>query len=107
MTATEFNTKYKNYIPEGWDGLQFDILEVTNWLDSIMENGLVNIPGFKLHQIKLKFGMARFYFETDWNSKWLEMNMEVGIENEINRIIKRVNETVGTKGHNPEIKDIV
>ena len=62
MTAEEFNEKYKQYIPEGWYGLGFNISDVTDYLDKVMEE-LILIPGFELHQIKLKFNMARFYFQ--------------------------------------------
>ena len=53
MTAKEFNEKYKPYIPEGWYGLGFNISDVTDYLDNVMEE-LILIPGFELHQIKLK-----------------------------------------------------
>ena len=33
MTSREFNEKYKEHIPQGWYGLSFDILEVTEYLD--------------------------------------------------------------------------
>ena len=56
MTASEFNKKYDKYIPEGWYGLSFDIPNVTEYLDKVMED-LITIPGFELHQIKLKFNM--------------------------------------------------
>ena len=92
MTSSEFNIKYKQYIPEGWYGLDIHILEVVDYLDSIMEEGLVNLPGFELHQIKLKFGMARFYFQTSMENKKLEAIIEFGIEEEINNIIKRLND---------------
>ena len=91
MTQKEFNEKYKQYIPEGWYGLEFDITEVTTYLDSIMEDGLLNLPGFELHQIKLKFGMCRFYFETSMENKKLEFIIEMGIEEEVNKIIKNLN----------------
>jgi hypothetical protein len=87
MTQQEFNTKYKQYIPEGWSGLEFDIPEVTDYLDSIMDYGLVNLPDFKLHQIKLKFGMCRFYFETSMENKKLEAIIEFGIEQHVNNIL--------------------
>lgn len=89
MTQQEFNTKYKQYIPEGWGGLEFDIPEVTDYLDSIMDYGLVNLPDFKLHQIKLKFGMCRFYFETSMENKKLEAIIEFGIEQQVNNILMK------------------
>ena len=92
MTQQEFNIKYKQYIPEGWGGLEFDIQEVTDYLDSIVGYGLMNLPNFEIHQIKLKFGMCRFYFETSMETKKLERIIQFGIEDEINNIIKRLND---------------
>lgn len=89
MTAQEFNQKYKQYIPENWYGLQFDILEVTEYLDAVMQD-LITIPGFELHQVKLKFGMARFYCETNWYNKHLEAALQFAIEEKINKIVKSV-----------------
>jgi hypothetical protein len=60
MTRNEFNEKYKDYLVEGYYGLEFDIPSVTKFLDSIFED-LVWIPAFSYSQIKLKFNMARFY----------------------------------------------
>jgi len=88
MTAKEFNEKYKPYIPEGWYGLGFDIPEVTDYLDKEMED-LVLIPGFELHQVKLKFNVARFYFETNWKDKGLEAVIENKIESKINELVKQ------------------
>jgi len=88
MTVREFNEKYKPYIPQGWYGLEFDIPDVTDYLDKVMED-LVMIPGFELHQVKLKFNMARIYFETKWNDKSLETELEIKIESEINKLVKQ------------------
>lgn len=106
MSSNEFNKKYKDYLEEGHYGLDINIPSVVNYLDSIMEYGLTNIPGFKYSQIKLKFNMARFYFDTNLNPKSLEQIISNGIENEINRLVKEYYESIH-KGHNPEIKDIV
>jgi len=86
MIATDFNEKYKQYIPEGWGGLEFDIPVVTDYLDEVMQD-LITIPGFELHQIKLKFGMARFYFNTNWKDKRLEAAIEFKIEEKINKLV--------------------
>ncbi len=91
MTQQEFNEKYKQYIPEGWYGLSFDIPEVTEYLDGVMQD-LITIPGFELHQIKLKFNMARFYFDTKWNNKHLEAALMFHIENKINEIVKKIDD---------------
>jgi hypothetical protein len=88
MTSEEFNNKYRDYIPQGWYGLGFDIPEVTEYLDKAMED-LIQIPGFELHQVKLKFGMARFYFETSWKDKSLEAALQFRIEDTINDLIKK------------------
>ena len=87
MDAKNFNEKYKQYIPEGWYGLEFDIPEVTEYLDRIMQD-MILIPGFELHQIKLKFDWPRFYFTTDFKDKGLELAIAVKIQEQINAIIK-------------------
>jgi hypothetical protein len=91
MTQQEFNEKYKQYIPEGWYGLSFDIPEVTEYLDNVMQD-LITIPGFELKQIKLKFNMARFYFNTSWEQKHLELALQSRIENKINEIVKKIDD---------------
>ncbi len=91
MTAEEFNEKYKQYIPEGWYGLGFNIADVTDYLDKVMQE-LILIPGFELHQIKLKFNMARFYFETNWKDKTLEAALMIKIESRINELVKEHDE---------------
>ena len=91
MDADDFNQKYKQYIPNDWYGLGFNIPEVTEYLNDIMED-LITIPGFELHQIKLKFNMARFYFETDWKDKGLEAALEIKIESKINELVKQHDE---------------
>jgi len=91
MDADEFNQKYKNYIPNGWYGLGFSIPDVTDYLDKEMED-LILIPGFELHQVKLKFNMARFYFQTNWKDKGLEAVIENKIESKINDLVKQYQE---------------
>ena len=91
MDADEFDQKYKHYIPNGWYGLGFSIPDVTDYLDKEMED-LILIPGFELHQVKLKFNMARFYFQTNWKDKGLEAVIENKIENKINELVKQYQE---------------
>lgn len=91
MTSEEFNDKYKQYIPEGWYGLGFNISDVTDYLDKVMEE-LILIPGFELHQVKLKFNVARFYFETKWKDKSLEALLGNKIESKINELVKEHDE---------------
>jgi hypothetical protein len=87
MTINEFNQKYKDYLEEGHYGLDINIPSVIEYLDSIFDKGLINIPGFKYHQIKLKFNMARFYFDTDLPNT-LEVIISNGIEEKINKLVK-------------------
>lgn len=91
MTQQEFNEKYKQYIPEGWYGLEFDIPEVTEYLDNVMQD-LITIPGFYLTQVKLKYNMARFYFATNMKEEHLKLAIELAIEKKINEIIKNLDE---------------
>ncbi len=80
MTEKQFNEKYKDYIEEGFDGLEFDIPAVTEYLDKIFTD-LIKVEGFKYAQIKLKFGFARFYCEP----RTIDTNE---IENNINVLVK-------------------
>jgi hypothetical protein len=91
MTQQEFNEKYKQYIPEGWYGLSFDIPEVTEYLDNVMQ-GLIIFPGFELHQVKMKFGRARFYCETNSEDVHFLPNLESDIEKRINEIVKKIDD---------------
>jgi hypothetical protein len=95
MTANQFNEKYKAFIPEGWGGLEFDIPEVTDMLDVAMD-GLVKIPKFELHQIKLKFGMVRFYSNINELSSRSGSTVQHEIESEINHLVKQHDEKTQT-----------
>jgi hypothetical protein len=88
MTRQEFNEKYKQWIPEGWSGLDFDVPQVTEYVDKIMQD-LIMIPGFELHQIKLKFDWPRFYFTTSFKNKDTELAIAMRIQERINAIIKQ------------------
>jgi hypothetical protein len=55
-----FNEKYKNYLEKGHYGLDINNLQVVKYLDEEFQE-LIKIPDFKYAQIKLKFGMGRFY----------------------------------------------
>jgi hypothetical protein len=87
MTRQEFNSKYAQWIPALWDGLDFDMPQVTEYLDQVMQD-MILIPGFELHQIKLKFDWPRFYFSTDFKDKSLELAIAVKVQERINAIIK-------------------
>jgi hypothetical protein len=88
MTRQEFNEKYKQWIPQGWSGLDFDVPQVTEYVDKIMQD-LIMIPGFELHQIKLKFDWPRFYFTTSFKNKDTELAIAMRIQERINAIIKQ------------------
>ena len=62
MTSTEFNTKYKQYLEEGYYGLAINDEEFINWLDGKFQEFIKN-PNFSYTQLKIKFGMGRFYCE--------------------------------------------
>ena len=81
MDINEFNNKYKEYIEDGFDGLEFDIPEVTKFLDDIFENVLTKIPGFQYSQIKLKFNMARVYTNIKGGINFM-------LEDRIDKIVK-------------------
>ena len=87
MTQKEFNDKYKQWIPQGWGGLEFDKPKVTEYLDKEMQD-LIMIPGFELHQIKMKFEWPRFYFTTNFKNKGTELAIAMRIQEDINKIMK-------------------
>ena len=88
MTQNEFNEKYKQWIPEGWSGLDFDKPEVTEYMDKTMQD-MVLIPGFELHQIKMKWDWPRFYFTTGFKNKTLELAIVVKVQEQISKLIKQ------------------
>lgn len=71
MTATEFNTKYQDYLEKGHYGLAIDQPELTAYLDLKFQE-FIQVPGFKFSQIKAKFGMGRFYCE---GLTWTQIQM--------------------------------
>ena len=88
MTREEFNLKYEQWIPQGWSGLDFDVEQATEYLDQVMQD-MIRIPGFELHQIKMKWDWPRFYFATDFKDKGLELAIAVKVQERINTIIKQ------------------
>jgi hypothetical protein len=87
MTQREFNEKYKQWIPQGWHGLEFDVQEVTEYMDTVMQD-MTLIPGFELHQIKMKFNWPRFYFTTSFKNKDIELAIAVKVQEEISKLVK-------------------
>jgi len=81
MTSFEFNKKYEDYLEKGHYGLAINIPSVVDYLDKKFQE-LIQVPGFKYSQIKLKFNMSRFYCEPrDIDS--------YEIEKEIDNLIKK------------------
>ena len=62
MTTEEFNKKYEKYIEPRFYGLDISDEDFINWLDNKFEV-FITKSNFKFHQIKIKFGMGRFYCE--------------------------------------------
>jgi hypothetical protein len=60
MTAKEFNKKYEVYLETGHYGMSFNDDEIMEYLDTKFQE-FIKIPGFLYTQIKIKFGMTRFY----------------------------------------------
>lgn len=84
MTTREFNEKYAEYLEAGHYGLAISIDTVVDYLDNKFQE-LIQIPGFKYSQIKLKFNMSRFYCEPR------EIDTHE-IEKEIDRLVKNYDE---------------
>jgi hypothetical protein len=61
MTKEQFNKKYAKYLEERFYGLDIDIPELTDYLDTMFENHYTKIDGFQFSQIKSKFGFIRIY----------------------------------------------
>jgi hypothetical protein len=82
MTAEQFNEKYKDYLENGHYGLGIDIHELTEWLDSKFQE-FIKQPEFRYSQIKVKFGMGRFYCEG------LSSDEIYSVEDKITQICKK------------------
>ena len=81
MNISEFNEKYKNYIEEGFEGLSIHDENVIDFLDGEFTKLIELCVPFTYAQIKLKFGMPRFYSS-------LPFEIERKIESELQRILK-------------------
>jgi hypothetical protein len=88
MTAQEFEKKYEQYLEENYIGLEINDENVINFLDNVFTD-LIKIPGFKYHQIKLKFGMPRFYTNLDEVFPKFSIMMESEIEKQIEKLLKK------------------
>ena len=86
MTSTEFNTKYKDYIEEGFNGLSihsnyYEWFMLVDWLDNKFQE-FIKRPDFKFSQIKSKFDICTFYAERLTTEEITE------IENKITEFLK-------------------
>lgn len=86
-TNEEFNTKYKEYLEEGHWGMQIQIPAVLTYVDQIF-NDLTKIPGFKYHQVKTKFGLARVYTNLDDLMPFVGRIINQELEEKISFILK-------------------
>ncbi len=77
MTTKEFNEKYSKFLTNGFYGLRIENENVISFLDDAFQD-LILIPGFQYSQIKLKFGVPRFY--SNLRSKNLGFMIEQAIQ---------------------------
>ena len=82
MNKKQFNEKYKEFLTEGFYGLDIQDQEVIDYLDDIFGNVLVYLPNFKYQQIKEKWGYVRFYADVD------STNLLQTIEQKLTSILK-------------------
>ncbi len=77
-TIDDFNEKWSKYLEQGHYGIDIGNLLVIDYLDNEFEKKIQNNLTFSYSQIKLKFGMARVYANSNKTNLW---------ENEINKIL--------------------
>ncbi len=92
MTTTEFNDKYKDKLEEGHYGLAIGNEAVITYLDGVFGRLVVDGTDFTYSQIKLKFGTARVYLESDTIPFTVMMLVGSFLESAIDNIIKNQNE---------------
>jgi hypothetical protein len=100
MTIEEFNEKYKDYLEDRYYGLAINDEHVIAYLDDLFEKDLIKREGFKYHQIKLKFGTARFYADE------VTADESYKIEEVINTILKAEEPTFVTI-RNEDLKVVI
>lgn len=72
MNITEFNDKWKNHLEEGFYGMEVNETDVIDYIDREFEKEVIENKLFEYCQIKLKFGYARVYTNSDKNNTWEE-----------------------------------
>lgn len=96
MSFEELDKKYEPYTEEGFTGIEF-------WADDEYNNNICELldaiisiyPDFKLSQLKLKFGMVRFYTNLP---RVLETMCEEYIEEEYKLYERRLKEKLEQEG---------
>lgn len=83
MTASEFNEKYKDYLEEGFDGMEIENEEIIDVADRYFKI-FTEYLDFSYAQIKNKFGTSRVYCD---NVDWSELHE---LEKNIDRILIRL-----------------
>jgi gamma-glutamylcysteine synthetase len=91
-TIDQFNTKYKQYLEEGYWGLDIDCLPSIHYLDTIFKQLLTKLDGFQYSTIKIKFQSSRFYFKLDEN---FDFKMKECISNLIEEELTRLYNITG------------
>jgi hypothetical protein len=86
-TSKEFNAKYADYLEENNYGIDINLPSVLAYVDQIFQD-LIKIEGFKYHQIKLKFGLARVYTNLDDLLQFVGRIIQQELEEKINFILK-------------------
>jgi len=79
MTVWDFNTKWGNYLLQGYYGLDINHIKVIEYLDSEFTKELEVNPDFYYMQIKIKFGHSRVYTNSEKDFEW---------EKEIDKLFK-------------------
>ena len=83
MNADDFNEKYEKYLEDGHYGLDIDDLDVVTYLDREFQKEIKFNKDFSFSQIKLKFGRARVYANSDKCFEWEDViNKILGVNNE-------------------------
>lgn len=72
MKSNEFNEKWKNYLTEGFYGLDLEHEEAIKYLDNVFCDEIKLNATFRYSQIKIKFGKCRIYatIDLDKKNKW-------------------------------------
>jgi len=86
-TSNEFNEKYKDYIEEGYYGMDINEPSVLAYVDQVF-NDLTQIPGFQFSQVKTKFGLARVYTNLEDILPFVGRIINQELEEKINFILK-------------------